>query len=152
MVSCLPTFTSRMCGVSSYKLVLLSGDVWHIHVVGRWGQVLQLLASEDINGDQVDLGVTVLAGLRGRHVDNLAWAVLNHNVAVLPQCRALHGERGGGASIGAVEGVLMLWGKIIESAIYRARAHFCFRYGAGRCEPPQKVSGFVGRCCAERCT
>ena len=76
--------------------------------MGGWGQILQLLASEDIDSDQVDLGVTVLASLRGRHVDDLAWAVLNHNVAVLPQSRALHGEGGGGASIGAVEGVLVL--------------------------------------------
>ena len=67
-----------------------------------------------IDGDQVDLGVTVLAGLGGRHVDDLARAAwggewvcvvvtrrtrtesetltLDDDVAVLAKGRALHGE------------------------------------------------------------
>ena len=68
-----------------------------------------------IDGDQVDLGVTVLASLGGGHVDNLARPSLDDDVAavradehvaskmlredscsLLPQSRALHGvgERG----------------------------------------------------------
>ena len=69
----------------------------------------ELLASEDVDGDKMDLGVAVLASLRGRHVDDLARTVLNHNEAVLPQGRALHGEGSRGAGIGGLEGVLMLY-------------------------------------------
>ena len=76
--------------------------------MGGWRKILQLLAGEEINGSQVDLGVTVLAGLGGGHVDDLAWAVLDHNEAVLAQSRTLHrvGERGAG--VGGLEGKLML--------------------------------------------
>lgn len=92
----------------AYQLILATGDIWDVHVVGGWRQILHLLAGEDVDGDQVDLGVAVLAGLGGGHFDDLAWAALDDDVAVLPQGRALHGEGGRGASIGAVEGNLML--------------------------------------------
>jgi hypothetical protein len=92
----------------TYKLVLLARDIGNIHVVGGWAKFFKLLASEDINGDEMDLGVAVLSGLRGRHVDDLARAVLDDNEAVLPQSRALHGISSGSASIGRIEGVLML--------------------------------------------
>lgn len=91
-----------------YKLVLAARDVGDIHVVGGRGQVLELLAGEDVDGDQVNLGVTMLAGLRGGHFDDLARALLDDHVAVLPQGGTLHGEGGGGTGIGAVEGDLML--------------------------------------------
>lgn len=76
--------------------------------MGRWAKFFQLLSSEDIDGDQMDLGVTVLASLRGGHVDDLARAVLDHNETVLSQGRALHWVSGRGAGIGGLEGVLML--------------------------------------------
>ena len=76
--------------------------------MGRGAQLFKLLAGKDVESDQVDFGVTVLASLGGRHVDNFARAVLDHHESVLAQGRALHGERGGGASIGALKGVLML--------------------------------------------
>jgi hypothetical protein len=93
----------------TYELVLLAADVGDVHVVGGRAQLFELLASEDVDGDQVDFGVSVLAGLRGGHVDDLARAVLDADEAVLPQSRALQrvGERSTG--IGAVEGVLVLW-------------------------------------------
>lgn len=94
--------------IAAYKLVLLAGDDWDIHVVGRWAKLLKLLAGEDINGDQVDLGVSVLAGLGGRHVDNLTWTGLDADESVLSQGRTLHWIGGGRAGIGRVEGVLML--------------------------------------------
>lgn len=92
----------------TYELVLATGDVWNLHVVGGWRQILELLAGEDVNGDKVDLGVTVLASLGGGHLDDLAWALLDDDETVLPQSRTLHwvGERSTG--IGALEGVLML--------------------------------------------
>lgn len=93
----------------SYQLVLLAGDDGHIHIVGGRAQLFKLLAGKDIDGDKMDLGVTVLASLGGRHVDDLARAALDHHEAVLPQGRALHGEGGGGASVGGLEGVFMLF-------------------------------------------
>lgn len=53
--------------------------------MGGWAKFFELLASEDVDGNKMDLGVTVLAGLGGGHVDNLAWAVLDHNEAVLAE-------------------------------------------------------------------
>lgn len=92
----------------THQLVLLTGDVGDVHVVGGGGQILELLASEDINGNDVDLGVTVLASLRGGHLDDLAGTALNDDVTVLPQGRALHGEGGRRAGIGRLEGNVVL--------------------------------------------
>ena len=76
--------------------------------MGGRAKFFKLLAGKDIDSDKVDLSVAVFASLRGRHVDDLAGAVLDHNEAVLPQGRTLHGESGRGAGIGGLEGVLML--------------------------------------------
>jgi hypothetical protein len=99
----------------THELVLATGDVGDIHVVGGGRQIFELLAGEDVNGDQVDLGVTVLAGLGGRHVDNLAGTALDDDVAVLSQGRTLHGVGGGGTGIGGLEGVLLvLWDGVVS--------------------------------------
>lgn len=92
----------------TYKLVLTTGDVGDIHVVGGGRKIFVLLASEDVKGDKVDLGVTVLASLGGRHVDNLAGAALDHDEAVLAQSRALHGVGERRAGVGGLEGSIML--------------------------------------------
>ena len=63
---------------------------------------------EDVNGNEMDLGVAVFAGLRGRHFDDLAGAVLDADETVLPQGGTLHGVGGRGTGIGALKGVLML--------------------------------------------
>ena len=76
--------------------------------MGGGRQIFQLLAGEDVDGDDVDLGVAVLARLGGGHLDDLARAVLDDDVPVLPQGRALHREGGGGTGIGAAEVDLML--------------------------------------------
>lgn len=76
--------------------------------MGGGRQIFQLLAGEDVDGDQVNLRVTVLASLGGRHFDDLARTALDDDVAVLPQSRALHGEGSRGAGVGGLEGVLML--------------------------------------------
>lgn len=94
----------------SYKLVFLTPNIGNIHVVGRRREIFQLLAGENIDGNQMDFGMSVLAGLGSRHFNDLARAAFDNYVAVFPQCRTLHGEGQGGASIGALEGVLlMLW-------------------------------------------
>lgn len=43
----------------------------HITVVGRGGQLLVFLSSEDINGNEMTLGVAVLASLGGGNIGNL---------------------------------------------------------------------------------
>lgn len=76
--------------------------------MGGWGEIFQLLASEDVESNQVDLGVTVLSSLGGGHVDNLAWTALDDNETVLSQGGTLHRVGGRGTGIGRLEGVLML--------------------------------------------
>lgn len=92
----------------TYELVLATGDVGDVHVVGGRAQLLELLAGEDVDGNHMDLGVTVLAGLRGAHVDDLAGPVLDADEAVLAKGRTLHGESGRRAGVGRLEGVVML--------------------------------------------
>lgn len=92
----------------THELVFLAGHVRDVHVVGGRGEILQLLPGEDVDGDQMDLGVTVLSGLRGGHIDDLARAVLDNHEPVLPQSGTLHWEGGRGTSIGAFESELML--------------------------------------------
>lgn len=76
--------------------------------MGRGREIFVLLASEDIGGDKMDLGVAVLAGLGGGHVDNLARAALDHDETVLTQSRALHREGERRAGIGGLEGNIVL--------------------------------------------
>jgi hypothetical protein len=92
----------------TYKLEFLAGNVGNIHIMGRWTKIFELLASKDVNGNEMNFGVAMLAGFRGGHFDNLAGAVLDTDVTVLPQSRALHRIGHGSASIGGVEGVFML--------------------------------------------
>lgn len=92
----------------TYKLVLTTRDVGDVHVVGRGGEIFVLLVGEDVGGDEMDLGVTVLAGLGGRHVDDLARAALDDDETVLTESRALHGVGQGGAGVGGLEGNIML--------------------------------------------
>jgi hypothetical protein len=76
--------------VTTYKLIFLATNIWNIHIVGGWAQIFELLAGENINGDKMDLSVTVLSSLGGGHFDDLAWALFDDDEAVLPQGRALH--------------------------------------------------------------
>lgn len=73
-----------------------------------WREIFVFSGSEDIKGDNVDLGVTVLSGLGGRHINDLAWSLLDDNETVLSKGRTLHriGERSTG--VGRLEGVLVL--------------------------------------------
>ena len=48
--------------------------------------IFVLLAGEDVNADHVNLGVSVLAGLRRGHLNDLAGSLLNQHEAVLAQC------------------------------------------------------------------
>jgi len=59
--------------------------------VGRTLNLLVLLGGEDINASEVNLGVTVLAGLGGGHVHDLAGLILEDNVHTLAEGRSLLG-------------------------------------------------------------
>lgn len=76
--------------------------------MGRGAKIFQLLASEDIDSDKMNLGVTVLSGFGGAHFDDLARAALDDDETVLAERGTLLGICGRGASIGALESVLML--------------------------------------------
>lgn len=120
------------------QLELGSLDVWNLHVVGRWRQVLQLLTSENVNGDQVNLGVTVLTGLRSGHVDNLTWSTLDDNVTVLSQSRTLHWEGQSGTGIGGLKGVLKLVSTLMErqgKKMKREEKKFSIYYHGGYSNP-----------------
>ena len=93
---------------ASYQLVFTAGHIGHFHVMGGGRQVFKLLAGEDVNGGKMDFGMTVLASLGGAHFDNLAGTALDDDEAVLPQGGTLHRVGGRCASIGTLEGVLML--------------------------------------------
>jgi hypothetical protein len=76
-------------------------------------QIFELLAGENVDGSKMDLGVTVLAGLGSAHFDDLAGTALDDNEAVLPQGGTLHRVGCRRASIGTVEGVLMLYPRLV---------------------------------------
>ena len=76
--------------------------------MGGWAKIFQLLAGKDIDRDEMDLGVTVLARLGSTHFDDFARAALDHDESVLPQGGTLHRVSGRCAGIGTLEGVLML--------------------------------------------
>lgn len=111
--------------------------------MGGRRQIFQLLVGEDVEGDQVDLGVAVLAGLGGGHFDNFARATLDHDVTTLAQRRALHGVGRRGTGIGALEGVLML--ETAESK--SARFHLVYNdfIGTGRVSVLGAVASRGGR-------
>lgn len=64
--------------------------------MGRRRDIFQLLLGEDISGDQVDLGVSVLSRLGGRHVNDLAGSASDDDVSALSEGGTLHGVGGGG--------------------------------------------------------
>jgi len=90
------------------ELDFIAGNVGDVHVVGGGTHVLVLPLGEDVDGGEVDLGVAVLAGLGGGHVDNLAGPSLDHDESVLAQGGALNGE-GVGSNLGGGGGELLLF-------------------------------------------
>lgn len=77
--------------------------------MGGGAKIFEFLAVEDINGNQMNLGVTVFARLGSGHLHNLTRATLDDDESVLPQSRALHWESSGSAGIGRLEGMFMLF-------------------------------------------
>ena len=100
--------TSSNYAAATYKLIFLAGDIGDIHIMGRGTEIFQLLAGKNIDGDEMDLGMSVFSGLGGAHFDDFARAALDNDEAVFAERRALHRIGGRGAGISALEGVLML--------------------------------------------
>jgi hypothetical protein len=63
--------------------IFLVLDERNVSVVGGRDNIFVLLASEDIVGSEVALGVTVLTSLGGRDSRNLARKALDANVAII---------------------------------------------------------------------
>lgn len=86
-------------GIAVTNLKVTALDERYERIVGGWAQLLQLLLGEDVNGHKVALGVSVLSGLGGGNVNNLARASLDNNVASLTDLSGLHWVGCRGASI-----------------------------------------------------
>lgn len=67
------------------ELVILAGDNRGRHVVRRRGDILILPTSEDVDTNNIGLGVTVLAGLGGGILNNLAREALDDDMGTLLQ-------------------------------------------------------------------
>merc|ERR1712112_174430 len=103
-------FASRTVLFDNFVTEIALRNLEVVPVVGGWADILKLLACEDVKGHHVDFGVTVLAGLGSRHLNNLAGAALDHDETVLPEGRALHGESLGRAGVGGGEVVFSIIG------------------------------------------
>ena len=101
-----PLLPINNAGVT-HKLVFLPEDIGNVHVVGGRRHIFVLLASEDVEGGDVGLGVTVLSSLGSGHFNDLTRTALDDNVTVLAQSRALHGEGVRRASVGGFEGLVL---------------------------------------------
>ena len=94
--------------MQSYECISATSNVGHIHVVSGGAQLFQLLASEKVNPNEMDLGVTVFTGLGGGHVDDFARAAFDHDRLIFAQRRALSRLGQGSTRIGLLDLVLML--------------------------------------------
>lgn len=75
-----------------WYLVVEAGGVGDVHVVGGGAELLIALVSEDVDTSEMGLGVTVLTGLRGGHLEKLAGVALEEDETALAQRRALGGD------------------------------------------------------------
>jgi len=91
------------------ELEFITDDIGNIHVVGGRTDILQLFPGKDVEGNKMNLGVTMLTGLGGRHVDDFARAAFDHDVAVFAESGALHGVGRGGPSAGLLKGLIVMF-------------------------------------------
>jgi len=94
--------------VDIQKLELGTLDVRHIHVVRGRAQVLVLLVGENVDTNNVALGVTVLSRLGHRDFDDLAGVSLEHAVSVLTEGTSLGGVGQGRSGVTGLEGVIFI--------------------------------------------
>ncbi len=87
--------------------VLPLGHMGDVNVVRGGANIFVFAVSEDVNADNVRLGVAVLSGLGSADVSNFARTAVNHDVATFANETGLHGECGGGTGIGGVDGKVL---------------------------------------------
>jgi hypothetical protein len=80
----------------------------HVDVVGGGANVFIFAVGEDVNANDVGLGVTVLSSLGCADICNFARAAIDDNVTTFANKTRLHGKRGGGTGIGGVDGEVLL--------------------------------------------
>lgn len=97
-----------------YELIFLALDIGDVHVMGGGAKIFELLASEDVDSNKMNLGMTVLAGLGRAHFNDLARTALDDDESVLAEGRTLLWICSGSTGIGALEGVLVLLGKLVS--------------------------------------
>jgi len=82
---------AQVCIISDVeKSVIGSLDVGDIHVVGGGTDFFILLSSEEVDSNEMDLGVSVLPGLGSAHIHDLAGEPLDDHMTVLAEGGALH--------------------------------------------------------------
>lgn len=77
------------CGTGTSRAtysVILASYIGHVNVVSGWTDVLILFVGENVQSDQVDFGVSMLASLGGTHLHDFAGTSLDHDVSILAQC------------------------------------------------------------------
>lgn len=62
---------------------LVAGDVGDVDVVGGGTHFFKLLAREDVDTDEVDLGVAVLSSLAGAHFNDTTWTIADDDMSTL---------------------------------------------------------------------
>ena len=67
-----------------------------------------LKLTEDIKGDQVNFGVSVLSGFGSGHIDDLACLSLDHNELIFTKGRALLWVGKGGSRTGLFELIIFV--------------------------------------------
>ena len=76
--------------------------------MGCGADILILAVSEDVNADDVRLGVAVLSSLGSADVGNFARTTVDNDMATFANETRLHGKRGGCPGIGGVDGKVLL--------------------------------------------
>jgi len=82
-----------------HDLVIIAEDEGHVDVVGGGAELFLLLAGENVCGNEVALGVAVLASLGGGDIHDLARLSLDHDEAALADLASFHRLGVGGAGI-----------------------------------------------------
>jgi len=89
------------------QAVFLPLNVRDVHVVCRWADIFQFFTRENVDGDEMDLGMSVLSSLGSRHIDDFAGAAFYDDMAVFAESRTLHGVGERGACAGPLEGLVV---------------------------------------------
>mmetsp|Transcript_3981 Transcript_3981/g.5738 ORF Transcript_3981/g.5738 Transcript_3981/m.5738 type:complete len:225 (+) Transcript_3981:134-808(+) len=94
--------------IGSQELVFGTLHEGNVQVVGGGAEILQFFTREDVQCDDVGLGVAVLAGLGGGDLDALARAALDHQIRALADLTSLLGVGRRRTGISGLEGVILV--------------------------------------------